>query len=109
MEPTIADGEYVLVDQQRRPDPGELALARHPREPGLLVVKRVAAREADGRYVLACDNPGQGTDSRQWGPVSPLAIEGRVTLVLDRPLASLVAPGSAGGQADHSLARWLRR
>ena len=97
MEPTLADGEFVLIDRERRPVPGELALARHPRQDDLLVVKRLAATEPDGRIVLASDNPSAGTDSRHWGPMPPSAVEGTVTLVLSRPLADLSPPSPTPG------------
>ncbi len=93
MLPTLAEGQFVLVDPGRRPGPDELALARHPhRDDGLLVVKRVARILVDGRYELVSDNPGAGTDSRTWGPVGPDAVEGTVTLVLDRPGTPLDRP-----------------
>jgi nickel-type superoxide dismutase maturation protease len=102
MEPTLHDGEFVLVDESRRPVPGELALARHPTRRLLTVVKRVAAVGDDG-YVVASDNPAEGTDSRQWGPLEPGLVVGTVVLVMDRPLASLTADAGRHG------ARWLRR
>lgn len=110
MEPTLRHGQFVLVDPGRRPGVGELALARHPTEPGVLVVKRVAQIRDDGRYELASDNPAAGTDSRHWGPLGPDAIEGTVTLLLDDPFAPLGPrqPGPAPLPAS-SLARWLRR
>lgn len=89
MEPTLAEGQFVLVDRRRVPAPGELALARHPDRDGLLVVKRVAARTGSGRFELASDNPAAGTDSRTWGPLPAEAVVGTVTLVLDRPSARL--------------------
>ena len=81
MLPTLTEGQYVLVDPTRSPDPGELALARHPhRDDGLLVIKRVAARRPDGSYELISDNPDAGTDSRTWGPVPADMVDGTVTL-----------------------------
>ena len=113
MEPTLHDGEFVLVDPARPPVPGELALARHPDDPDLLVVKRVAAITSDRSWVVASDNPDTGTDSRQWGPLAPGAVVGRVSLVLDRPGARLDQPPDppppAGRPPLHRMARWLRR
>ncbi len=112
MEPTLHHGEFVLVDPERRPMPGELALARHPDDPDVLVVKRVAAITVDGSWVLLSDNPEAGTDSRQWGPLAPGAVIGRVSLVLDRPgarLDRLPGPPSSGRDRPPQLARWLRR
>lgn len=112
MEPTLHDGEFVLVDPARPPVPGELALARHPDDADLLVVKRVAAITPDRSWVVASDNPDAGTDSRQWGPLAPGAVVGRVSLVLDRPGARLDQPPDpppAGRPPLQRMARWLRR
>jgi nickel-type superoxide dismutase maturation protease len=111
MLPTLRPGEQVLVDPGRRRAPGDLVLARHPNQPDVTVVKRVIQIEADGRYVLASDNPDAGTDSRQWGPVPATAVLGCVTLVLDRPAASLTRSGTAAETAARPLSpgRWLRR
>jgi nickel-type superoxide dismutase maturation protease len=88
MEPTLHDGEFVLVDAWRRPRSGELALVRHPHRSEVTVVKRVASIDDDG-CELSSDNPSAGTDSRTWGPLDPSLILGTVVLVLDRPLATL--------------------
>lgn len=91
MEPTLSAGHFVLVDPSRRPQVGELAVARHPDQADLLVVKRVAAWTDDDRAELASDNPSAGTDSRVWGPLPASAIVGTVTVVLDRPSTPLEA------------------
>lgn len=116
MEPTLHHGEFVLVDTATRPDPGDLVLGRHPVEADLLVVKRLVDIVDDGRYVVVSDNPGAGSDSRHWGPLDPGLVLGRVTLVLDRPLARLdqpsgsPVPGRAATRgAVRTLGRWLRR
>ncbi len=110
MEPTLHHGEFVLVDPARAPVPGELALAHHPDDPDLLVVKRVAAITPERAWVVASDNPDAGTDSRQWGPLAPEAVIGRVALVLDRPGARLdPPPAPAGTPTRAALTRWLRR
>ncbi len=110
MTPTLADGEFVLVDPQVRPQVGDLVLAEHPRRVGLLMVKRLSERLADGRVVLLSDNPA-GSDSRTWGPVDAGSVRGRVTLVLNRPLSptASTSAGSAPADARRRLARWLRR
>jgi len=92
MLPTLAEGQFVLVDPSRRPDIGQLAVADHPTRPDLLVVKRVTAIAEDGGIELGSDNPDAGTDSRTWGPVAPASVIGTVTLLLDRPSADLGAP-----------------
>ncbi|MEM9562043.1 MAG: nickel-type superoxide dismutase maturation protease [Actinomycetota bacterium] len=92
MFPTLTEGEFVLVDEDRTPAVGELALARHPDDADLLVVKRVAAFTADGRVDVRSDNPEAGTDSRTWGPLEAAAVVGAVTLLLDRPSSDLSRP-----------------
>lgn len=98
MEPTLHDGEYVLIDPRRRhPEPGRLAVARHPSqiEPGsgqrLLVIKRVSDWTDAGVW-LTSDNPEAGTDSRTWGRLPEDDLVGTVTIVLDRPTTADLVP-----------------
>lgn len=103
MEPTLHDGDYVLVDRGRRPEAGELAVAAPPGEPDLEVVKRVQRITEDQAFWLISDNPEDGVDSRRWGLVPSTRIRGRVTLNLSRPTSSLRP------RSTRSLAWWLRR
>lgn len=82
MTPTLLPDQFVLVDPDRVPGSGDLALARHPHRPELLIVKRVGEVTADGQFVLVSDNPSAGTDSRTWGPLAPESIEGTVTMMM---------------------------
>ena len=77
MEPTLRDGDWLLVGRLRRaPRVGELVVAADPREPSRLLVKRVAA--VDGAAVrLAGDRPEASTDSREFGPVMTSGLLGR--------------------------------
>lgn len=86
MEPTLLPGDWLMVwrglrpDGQRRVRPGQIVVARHPRDPGLLLVKRAASSDLDG-WFLVSDNPGAGAvDSRHFGPVPPALIEGTLLL-----------------------------
>ena len=85
MEPALLPGDWLLIWRglgARTPmvKPGQLVIARHPRLPGTLVVKRVAWREAGGWW-LTSDNPGAGgVDSFRFGAVPPGLIEGHVLL-----------------------------
>ena len=97
MLPTLADGEFVLVDPNRDPRTGQLVVAHHPERPELMVVKRVIDHNGDG-FVLASDNPAEGTDSRTWGPVRPDRVVGVVTLILDRPTTG---PDLSGHEYRH--------
>ena len=114
MEPTLADGDFVLVDRTARPTPGDLVLAAHPDDGELLVVKRFAERLSDGRIVVTSDNPS-GSDSRSWGPLAAGALRGRVTLLLDRPWraagdTTVPTTGEATDEFDRGrILRWLRR
>lgn len=101
MAPTLAPGEFVLVDRRRVASIGDVVVARHPGDHDLLVIKRVSGIQSDGRLTLASDNPSAGTDSRVWGPVDPDRVEGVVTLVLDRIAGGdLFRPDSDDGRHD---------
>ncbi len=80
MTPALVPGDRLVVARlpRRWPvRPGDLVAASDPRDPGRLIVKRVAA--VDGRRVrLAGDNPQASTDSRTFGPVDRRAVWGRV-------------------------------
>lgn len=71
MTPTLEPGDRLLVDYRRRPEEGDLVLARFP--DGALVVKRAARAQqtAAGRagWYLLSDNPDEGVDSRHRGPL----------------------------------------
>ncbi len=90
MEPTLLDGQFVLVDPGRPVRPGDVVVARHPARPGLELIKRVGAME-DDRVDLRSDNLDQGTDSRHFGPVETGSVLGVVTLVLSDPARRLDA------------------
>jgi nickel-type superoxide dismutase maturation protease len=86
MQPALNPGDWLLIRRAvgtRRPlriRPGQLVVARHPRRPDLLIVKRAAHREPGGWW-LAADNPAAGgADSAGFGVVPPSLIEGRVML-----------------------------
>jgi nickel-type superoxide dismutase maturation protease len=85
MEPALLPGDWLLVWRRlgtRSPTvkPGQLVIARHPGRPGMLLVKRVAWREAGGWW-LTSDNPrAGGVDSFRFGLVPPDQVEGRVLL-----------------------------
>ena len=85
MLPTLAEGQTVLVDpsayRRRRPQPGDVVLAEHPLEQGLLVIKRVAELRESGAFLLG-DNPDTTSDSRDFGPVSFDRLQGRVVCTL---------------------------
>ena len=86
MEPGLRPGDWLLVRRTMAPGrslrvrPGQVVVAYHPARARMLIVKRVARREAGGWW-LASDNPAAGaTDSRAFGVVPDQLIEGRVLL-----------------------------
>jgi hypothetical protein len=66
MEPTLYDGDHLVVVYGGRPRPGRLAVVRLPGAP--LSVKRLAFRDRGGWWVER-DNPAEGVDSWQVGAV----------------------------------------
>jgi phage repressor protein C with HTH and peptisase S24 domain len=60
MEPTLRDGDRLLVRHGAIPRVGALAVVRLPQRP--VAVKRVTRRESGGWWVER-DNPAEGVDS----------------------------------------------
>ncbi len=84
MEPTLRDGDRLLVSYAAAPAPGDLVVARFP--DGTVAVKRAAERRpvrsgAPGWWLLS-DNPDEGLDSRHRGPLGEEAVLGVVRLRL---------------------------
>jgi nickel-type superoxide dismutase maturation protease len=82
MAPTLLPGDRVLVWRglgRRSPavHPGDLVAVVDPRDPGRMMVKRVA-RVAGPDIFVEGDNATASTDSRHFGPVRPSAVAGRV-------------------------------
>jgi signal peptidase I len=66
MEPTLYDGDRLLVRHGATPRVGELVVVRLP--DGVLAVKRATMRQPDGWWVER-DNPEQGVDSWRVGAI----------------------------------------
>jgi signal peptidase I len=83
MEPTLRDGDWLLVDldayRTRPPTAGDLVVAHDPRAAERLLIKRVAAARADG-LMLAGDHAGHAPESEWLGPVARVAVIGRPRL-----------------------------
>jgi nickel-type superoxide dismutase maturation protease len=77
MVPAFYDGDRLLVHYGIQVGPGDVVLARDPRDPELVVLKRIARRESGGWWLLA-DNPYAPGDSRQFGAVPDELVLGRV-------------------------------
>ncbi len=72
MEPTLRDGDWLLVDPDARPALGDLAVARDgPR----LVVKRVIDIDNAGQLTLGSDSPEHA--GQRIGPLGDSPVVGR--------------------------------
>ena len=90
MTPTLTAGTVVMLDpqayRQQMPQEQEIVVARHPRQDGLQIVKRVAAviegptesGHPRALLILASDNAAAGSDSRTFGPVELDLVMGKV-------------------------------
>jgi signal peptidase I len=93
MEPTLYDGDRLLVVHEAAPKPGGLVVVRLPG--GVVAVKRAARREPEGWWVER-DNPAEGVDSWAVGTVADRDVVARV-LVRLWPLRRLSRPSHRGG------------
>jgi len=78
MEPTLRDGDWLLVDRRGRPRPGSLVVAEDPRAVGRLIVKRVNGVGTDSQLQLSSDHPAHAGELI--GPVRPADVVGIVRL-----------------------------
>ena len=83
MVPTYYDGDRLLVRYGARIRAGDAVLARDPRVPERILVKRAARREGEGWWLLA-DNPYAPGDSRQFGAVPDDLVIARVLMRVRR-------------------------
>jgi signal peptidase I len=83
MEPTMRDGDRLLIRYGAEPGLGQAVVVRLPGRP--LAVKRVTRREPDGWWVER-DNPAEGVDSWLVGTIAPANVVATVVLrVWPRP------------------------
>jgi hypothetical protein len=87
MEPTLHEADRVLVLWGGRPRTGRLSVVRLPpsaQGPRPVAVKRVTgpAPREPGAWWVERDNPAEGVDSWQAGPVPPADVLGTVLLRL---------------------------
>jgi phage repressor protein C with HTH and peptisase S24 domain len=84
MEPTLHEGDRLLVQYAARPRAGRLAVVRLPDDdagqPRPVAVKRLSRPDADGWWVER-DNPAEGVDSWLIGVVPSADV---IALVLGR-------------------------
>ena len=79
MEPTLREGDRLLIRYGRSPRLGQLAVVRLPHRGGASV-KRVTSRDAEGWWVER-DNPAEGVDSWLVGAIPDADV---VAVVLGR-------------------------
>lgn len=90
MLPEFLPGDGLLVDRlayvRGRPRRGDIALVSHPLRPDLRMVKRLSGVPGDtvgkrimarGEYWVEGDNTAASTDSREFGPVRSVDLQGR--------------------------------
>jgi nickel-type superoxide dismutase maturation protease len=79
MNPTLKDGEVVLVDRAAaKIESGDIVVAKHPVEQTTEIIKRVEHINKYGHYFLVGDNPEDSNDSRHFGAVTREYIKGKV-------------------------------
>lgn len=81
MLPLLEPGTEVLINPSaygpQRPQPGDLVVAEHPRQPGLLLIKWVVYVDTDGCFLQGL-NVAESTDSREFGLVPWAGLVGQV-------------------------------
>ncbi len=75
MEPTLRDGDWLIVDRRARPAQGDIVVAWDPRAGDRLIVKRVRAIDTDQMLELHSDHPAHADEVI--GRASGSAIVGR--------------------------------
>lgn len=87
MEPTLRDGDVVLVWWGGRPATDRLCVFPHPGHDGVLAVKRLTGRDPvdERRWWVERDNPRAGTDSWSFGSLAQGDILAMVLTRLPRP------------------------
>ena len=78
MNPTLQDGEVVLVDRNAEIAVGDIVVAKHPIEQTSEIVKRIERINERGHYFLVGDNLEDSNDSRHFGAVAKDYIKGKV-------------------------------
>lgn len=76
MVPALEPGDRLLIWHTKRLKTGDVVAAGDPRDPGRTLLKRAAAFEDGGIYLLG-DNERRSTDSRHFGPVPWRLVRGK--------------------------------
>ena len=83
MNPTLKDGEAVLIDRTAEIEVGDIVVVKHPVEQTSEIVKRVERINERGHYFLVGDNTEDSNDSRNFGAVTREYIKGKVVARLN--------------------------
>ena len=86
MQPTLEPGDRVLVRRLGRKPAlslGSVVVTWHPQRSKLRLIKRLSRWDSTGLWLLG-DNPGESTDSRQFGAVPTNLLIGEVVGRLPR-------------------------
>jgi nickel-type superoxide dismutase maturation protease len=81
MSPSLQPGDRVVVLQSswsRRPRVGDVVVFREPDAHLTFAVKRIVGIECDRKLSVRGDNTNASRDSREYGPVAPELLVGRV-------------------------------
>jgi nickel-type superoxide dismutase maturation protease len=81
MQPRLRAGALVLaraIDPHTRLRVGDVVVAQRPDRPGLEIIKRIRAIDAQGKVFLVGDNPARSTESVDFGWVARDQILARV-------------------------------
>ncbi|MBI4017632.1 MAG: nickel-type superoxide dismutase maturation protease [Candidatus Aenigmarchaeota archaeon] len=76
MEPTLREGQKILISKIGTPKKGDIVVLKHPYK-NINIVKRVAAANESG-YLVEGDNTGESTDSRHYGTIGKENLVGKV-------------------------------
>ncbi|MBX2862838.1 MAG: S26 family signal peptidase [Leptolyngbyaceae cyanobacterium MAG.088] len=87
MMPTLLPGDTVLAEMDAAVKVGDVAIASHPTQPDILLIKRIQDIFYDGGVYLISDNTEEisAQDSRHFGVFAANQIHGRVTSHLASP------------------------
>jgi phage repressor protein C with HTH and peptisase S24 domain len=78
MEPTLRDGDWLIVDRKGSAAPSSLVVARDPRSIGRIVVKRVRELGPDHELILESDHSAHADEVI--GPVRAPDVVGVVVM-----------------------------
>ncbi|MEL6927374.1 MAG: nickel-type superoxide dismutase maturation protease [Cyanobacteria bacterium J06600_6] len=83
MLPLLKPGDEIIVNPyayaKSSPQIDDVVVLVHPLQKSLVIVKRIAALDAQNRCFLLGDNSQQSTDSRHWGTIKSANIIGKVS------------------------------